>query len=195
MPSKKGSAPRGGRKKVRVGIIGVGNCASSLIQGVHYYHDAKDSDRVPGLMHVNLGGYHVRDLEFVAAFDVDAEKVGVDLETTVDRDVVDRITHFSRSDGITTRKLVIAHARENPMRVEFATEKGSRMRRGDLAGLTPSIPPSGHGRFRAAASGFSTAQRSVNGFSGKRPVGAGACAALIMSIRARSALGTCRRPG
>ena len=65
--------------KVRVAIAGVGNCASSLIQGVHYYQDAKPTDNVPGLMHVDLGGYHVSDLEFVAAFDVDAEKVGKDL--------------------------------------------------------------------------------------------------------------------
>jgi myo-inositol-1-phosphate synthase len=85
MPSKKGSAPRGGRKKVRVGIIGVGNCASSLIQGVHYYHDAKDTDRVPGLMHVNLGGYHVSDIEFVSAFDIDKDKVGRDLSEAIFR--------------------------------------------------------------------------------------------------------------
>jgi len=65
--------------KVRVAIVGVGNCASSLIQGVYYYHDAADDDFIPGLMHVNLGGYHVRDIEFVAAFDVDEEKVGKDL--------------------------------------------------------------------------------------------------------------------
>ena len=65
--------------KVRVAIAGVGNCASSLIQGVQYYQDAKPTDNVPGLMHVDLGGYHVSDLEFVAAFDVDADKVGKDL--------------------------------------------------------------------------------------------------------------------
>ncbi len=66
-------------KKVRVAIIGVGNCASSLVQGVEFYKNAKESDRVPGLMHVNLGGYHVRDIEFSAAFDVVASKVGLDL--------------------------------------------------------------------------------------------------------------------
>jgi myo-inositol-1-phosphate synthase len=66
-------------KKVRVAIIGLGNCANSLIQGVHYYRDADDTAEVPGLMHVNLGGYHIRDIEFVAAFDVNAEKVGKDL--------------------------------------------------------------------------------------------------------------------
>ncbi|MDA8279164.1 MAG: inositol-3-phosphate synthase [Actinomycetota bacterium] len=64
---------------IRVAIAGVGNCASSLVQGVTYYHNASPEDVVPGLMHVDLGGYHVRDLEFVAAFDVDATKVGVDL--------------------------------------------------------------------------------------------------------------------
>src|SRR5450759_5498843 len=69
--------------KVRVGIIGVGNCASSLIQGVHYYRNAKDTDRVPGLMHVNLGGYHVSDIEFVSAFDIDRDKVGRDLSEAI----------------------------------------------------------------------------------------------------------------
>jgi myo-inositol-1-phosphate synthase len=65
--------------KVRVAIIGVGNCASSFVQGVHYYRDADPEQRVPGLMHVDLGGYHVRDIEFTAAFDVDSTKVGKDL--------------------------------------------------------------------------------------------------------------------
>ena len=65
--------------KIRVAIAGVGNCASSLIQGVEYYRDADPSERVPGLMHVVLGGYHVGDVEFVTAFDVDATKVGLDL--------------------------------------------------------------------------------------------------------------------
>jgi myo-inositol-1-phosphate synthase len=64
---------------VRVAIVGVGNCASSLVQGVHYYKDADPGIRVPGLMHVQFGPYHVRDVEFVAAFDVDAKKVGQDL--------------------------------------------------------------------------------------------------------------------
>lgn len=71
------------RKKVRVAIIGVGNCASSLIQGVFYYKDAKDTDRVPGLMHVNLGGYHIHDIEFTAAFDVVDTKVGKDLSEAI----------------------------------------------------------------------------------------------------------------
>ena len=63
-------------RKIRVAIVGVGNCASALIQGVEFYKNADESDFVPGLMHVNLGGYHVRDIEFVAAFDVNAAKVG-----------------------------------------------------------------------------------------------------------------------
>jgi myo-inositol-1-phosphate synthase len=71
-------------RKIRVAIAGVGNCASSLIQGVTYYRDAKPGDHVPGLMHVVLGGYHVSDLEFVAAFDVDASKVGSDLGKAID---------------------------------------------------------------------------------------------------------------
>ena len=65
--------------KIRVAIAGVGNCASSLVQGVEYYRHADPSDEVPGLMNVTLGGYHVGDLEFVVAFDVDAAKVGLDL--------------------------------------------------------------------------------------------------------------------
>ncbi len=69
--------------KIRVGIIGVGNCASSLVQGVHYYRNAKESDFVPGLMHVNLGGYHIRDIEFSAAIDIDRNKVGRDLSDAI----------------------------------------------------------------------------------------------------------------
>ncbi|MFL5707331.1 MAG: inositol-3-phosphate synthase [Ktedonobacteraceae bacterium] len=70
-------------KKVRVAIIGVGNCASSLVQGVHYYRDAKPEDFVPGLMHVNLGGYHIHDIEFSAAFDIDQNKVGKNLSEAI----------------------------------------------------------------------------------------------------------------
>ena len=69
--------------KVRAAIIGIGNCASALVQGVHYYREAKDDDFVPGLMHVNLGGYHIRDIEFSAAFDIDANKVGKDLSEAI----------------------------------------------------------------------------------------------------------------
>ncbi len=72
MTTKKG-------KKVRVAIIGVGNCASSFVQGLHYYREAKETDAVPGLMHVNLGGYHISDIEFSAAIDIDKNKVGKDL--------------------------------------------------------------------------------------------------------------------
>src|SRR3984885_4390214 len=68
---------------VRVAIVGVGNCASSLIQGVEYYKDADPQVRVPGLMHVTFGPYHVRDIEFVAAFDVDAKKVNRDLSEAI----------------------------------------------------------------------------------------------------------------
>src|ERR1044071_1933689 len=73
----------GENRRVRVAIVGVGNCASSLVQGVEYYRDADPSERVPGLMHVDFGGYHVRDVEFVAAFDVDAKKVGRDLAEAI----------------------------------------------------------------------------------------------------------------
>jgi myo-inositol-1-phosphate synthase len=69
--------------KVRIAIVGLGNCASSLIQGLEYYKDAAETDRVPGLMHVNLGGYHISDVELVAAFDVDADKVGRDVAEAI----------------------------------------------------------------------------------------------------------------
>ncbi|WP_454778636.1 inositol-3-phosphate synthase [Georgenia muralis] len=68
---------------IRVAIVGVGNCASSLVQGVHYYADADPESTVPGLMHVQFGDYHVRDIEFVAAFDVDGKKVGTDLAEAI----------------------------------------------------------------------------------------------------------------
>ena len=69
--------------KIRLAIAGVGNCASSLVQGIEYYRHADPADQVPGLMHVDLGGYHIRDIEVVAAFDVDADKVGVDLSKAI----------------------------------------------------------------------------------------------------------------
>jgi len=68
---------------VRVAIVGVGNCAASLVQGVHFYRDADPTQTVPGLMHVQFGDYHVRDIEFVAAFDVDGKKVGLDLSEAI----------------------------------------------------------------------------------------------------------------
>src|SRR2546423_12589220 len=69
--------------RVRVALVGVGNCANSLLQGVHYYDDAPDDQFVPGLMHVNLGGYHVHDIDFTAAFDVTTDKVGKDLAEAI----------------------------------------------------------------------------------------------------------------
>ncbi|MCJ7791527.1 MAG: inositol-3-phosphate synthase, partial [Dehalococcoidia bacterium] len=68
---------------INVAIIGVGNCASSLVQGVRYYKDAKEDEFVPGLMHVNLGGYYIADINFVAAFDIDKNKVGKDLAEAI----------------------------------------------------------------------------------------------------------------
>jgi myo-inositol-1-phosphate synthase len=82
MASTNGKAPRRD-DKVRVALIGVGNCASSLVQGVEYYKDADPDEFVPGLMHVDLGGYHVRDVEFTAAFDVTTDKVGKDLSEAI----------------------------------------------------------------------------------------------------------------
>jgi myo-inositol-1-phosphate synthase len=71
------------KKKIRVAIIGVGNCASSLVQGVHFYKDAPDDASIPGLMHVNLGGYHIRDIEFTLGIDINATKVGKDLAEAI----------------------------------------------------------------------------------------------------------------
>src|SRR6188474_3092383 len=83
--SNANGSKNGGRQKdkVRVAIIGVGNCANSLLQGVEYYKNAKPEDTVPGLMHVDLGGYHISDIEFTAAFDVVKGKVGVDLADAI----------------------------------------------------------------------------------------------------------------
>jgi myo-inositol-1-phosphate synthase len=81
-PSSNGGS-RYQNEKVRVAIIGVGNCAAAFVQGVQYYKDADPDERVPGLMHVDLGGYHVRDIEFSAAFDIDSEKVGKDLSEAI----------------------------------------------------------------------------------------------------------------
>ena len=69
--------------KINVAIIGVGNCASSLVQGVYYYRDAEEKNLIPGLMHVNMGGYHISDINFVAAFDIDRNKVGKDLAEAI----------------------------------------------------------------------------------------------------------------
>jgi myo-inositol-1-phosphate synthase len=82
MASRNGKAPRR-EDKVRVALIGVGNCANSLVQGVEYYKDAAPDEFVPGLMHVDLGGYHIRDVEFTAAFDVTTDKVGKDLADAI----------------------------------------------------------------------------------------------------------------
>ncbi|WP_172800142.1 inositol-3-phosphate synthase [Mycobacterium sp. IS-1556] len=79
----KGRGVMASNGEVRVAIVGVGNCASSLVQGVQYYQDADETATVPGLMHVRLGPYHVRDVKFVAAFDVDAKKVGFDLSEAI----------------------------------------------------------------------------------------------------------------
>ncbi len=111
--SKNGTTPgntwagsgRRGDGKVRVAIVGVGNCASSLVQGRYYYEDAKDDDFVPGLMHVNLGGYHVRDIDFVAAFDIDKNKVGKDLAEAIYTKPNNTITfHKVQPTGVTVER-------------------------------------------------------------------------------------------
>src|ERR1043166_7240816 len=86
MPAKKrATTKRTSRagKKIRVAIIGVGNCASSLVQGVYYYRNGKPRDQIPGIMHGDIGGYHLNDIEFVAAFDVDKNKVGKDIADAI----------------------------------------------------------------------------------------------------------------
>jgi myo-inositol-1-phosphate synthase len=83
LPRKSRENTNVGNKKVRAAIIGVGNCASSLVQGVEYYRNASETDSIPGLMHVNLGGYHISDIEFSAAFDIDSTKVGKDLSEAI----------------------------------------------------------------------------------------------------------------
>jgi myo-inositol-1-phosphate synthase len=97
MASTNGKARRS-EDKVRVAIIGVGNCASSFVQGVEYYKDAKTDEFVPGLMHVDLGGYHIHDIEFTAAFDVVEGKVGKDLGRRSGR------TRTTRSSSRTCRR-------------------------------------------------------------------------------------------
>jgi len=110
MSAKNGKTSTNGsgrqQEKVRVAIIGVGNCANSFVQGVHHYRDADDGDDVPGLMHVNLGGYHVRDIEFVAAFDINATKVGKDLGEAIWADPNDTIkfTEVPTKLGITVNR-------------------------------------------------------------------------------------------
>jgi myo-inositol-1-phosphate synthase len=69
--------------QIRVALVGVGNSASALVQGTQYYKDAKETESVPGLMHVNFGGYHIRDISFVAAFEVNKDKIGKDLSEAI----------------------------------------------------------------------------------------------------------------
>jgi myo-inositol-1-phosphate synthase len=89
-------------KNIRVGIVGVGNCASSLIQGIEYYRQAKEGDLIPGLMHVNVGPYHIRDIDIVCAFDVDAKKVGKDISEAI---------HSGRNNTINICDVPLKHAR------------------------------------------------------------------------------------
>src|ERR1700712_497382 len=110
MSSKNGKISTNGsgrqQEKVRVAIIGVGNCANSFVQGVHHYRDAADDADVPGLMHVNLGGYHVNDIEFTAAFDINETKVGKDLGEAIWADPNDTIkfTEVPTNLGITVQR-------------------------------------------------------------------------------------------
>ena len=146
-----------GEDKVRVALIGVGNCANSLLQGVTYYKDAADDQFVPGLMHVNLGGYHVRDIEFVAAFDVVKGKVGVDLaeamwahpnDTIKFADVAqDRREGLARHDPRRHRQVPLAGRREGARARPTTWSGSSRSARSTSSSTTcPSAPrwrPSG----------------------------------------------------
>jgi myo-inositol-1-phosphate synthase len=98
-------APHLPPRKVRIGIVGVGNCASSLVQGLSYYREAKSNEPVPGLMNVSVGGYHVRDIELSAAFDVNASKVGKDVADAIwaSPNNTHRFAEVARS-GVTVRR-------------------------------------------------------------------------------------------
>ena len=95
-------------RKVRVGLIGVGNCASSLVQGLTYYRDASGNEPVPGLMHVELGGYHIGDIEISAAFDVADAKVGRDVAEAIYAGIVE---FYSKSGGGESKPSVVASAK------------------------------------------------------------------------------------
>ena len=139
------------KDKVRVAIIGVGNCANSLLQGVEYYKDASPDEFVPGLMHVDLGGYHVRDIEFTAAFDVTTAKVGKDLADAiwaraerhdqVRRRPEDRHHRLARHDARRARQVPLRDRREGARR----HRRRRRDPPGDRHGRRRQLPP---GRLR-----------------------------------------------
>ncbi len=127
--------------KIKVAIVGLGNCASSLIQGIEYYRDAKEEEFVPGLMHVNLGGYHVRDVEIVAAFDVNKNKVGKDVSeailaepnnTTIFTEVPEKgvkVSKGPRLDGVNkyTEKLVPVSSEQDVDVVQVLKDSGAEI--------------------------------------------------------------------
>src|SRR5215469_8138483 len=118
-------------RKIKLAIVGVGNCASSLVQGIHYYKDAKDDAFVPGVMHVNFGGYHIGDIEVVAAFDVNSNKVGKDVAEAIYAEPNNTVTFAQvpklgvkvqrgpRLDGVNkyTAELVPVHDKQKPVDV------------------------------------------------------------------------------
>ena len=119
--------------KVRVAIVGVGNCASSFVQGVHYYRDASHTEFVPGLMHVDLGGYHISDIEFVAAFDIDKKKVGLDLSKAIFAGPNNTVK-FSDVPKLDVKV-------ERDMRIDLP-EEYEAIRPAGVDGAAPAIPPS-----------------------------------------------------
>ena len=190
--------------KIRVAIVGVGNCASSLVQGRYYYENAKDDDFVPGLMHVNLGGYHVRDIEFVAAFDIDKNKVGKDLSEAI----------YTKPNNTYVFQQVAAHrrhgrARHDPRRPRQVPQpdhregarphgrhrrhpQGARGRRDGLATCRSAArrPPSGTSSRRSRpASASSTPSRCSSAASrtGSAASPRRACRSSATTSRARSA--------
>src|SRR5205814_1313086 len=121
MPSKNGSKNGKARRsdKVRVSIVGVGNCASSLVQGVEYYKDAEPGTFVPGLMHVDLGGYRISDIEFTAAFDVTTDKVGKDLADAIWAHPNNTIKFADvPKTGITVHRVLMSIFRDRGVRVD-----------------------------------------------------------------------------
>ena len=136
------------KDKVRVAIIGVGNCANSLLQGVEYYKDASPDDFVPGLMHVDLGGYHVRDVEFTAAFDVTTTKVGKDLADAI------WASRTTRSSSRTSRRPASRLARNDARRARQVHLRGRQKAPGDTDDVVASSR-------RPARTSSSTTSRSA----------------------------------
>ena len=177
-----------GDGKIRVAIVGVGNCASSLVQGRYYYENAKDDEFVPGLMHVNLGGYHIRDIEFVAAFDIDKNKVGKDLSEAIY--TKPNNTYVFQQVPHTRRQGRAGHDPRRPRQVpqpdhrEGARPHGRRRRH----------PQGAQGRRRWSPTCRSAARRRRSGTSSRRSRPASASSTRSRSSSAASPTGSAASP-